>query len=435
MKKIIALFICLVLLVGVFAACGSPAEPAQPAQPAEPAEPADPAEPAEPAEPGDGEEFEFAGTIRFGAALPITGALSPEGIKQQNGYDLWAYMVNNSGGIQVGDRRYLVEMVYMDYQSDTATAVRLAENLITEQDVSFLFGPFGSGAARAVSAVTEMYQIPMVAPTASAVSVFEDGNEFIFGMFTPDRTLTEPLATLAMAQDDPPQTIAVIARNDLFPLSIANEAQVSAEERGIEVVVFDQFSAGVTDFAPILIQVANADPCWVFVTGYANDLIMVRRQMAELGIEPKMLTMIAGAAYMEFIDGLGDLAENVTAAVWWHDAVRYVGDDVFGTAENFARLYEERFGYIPDYVIASAAAVGVVFQNAIERAGTLDPIAVRDALAASDFISFFGPIRFDERGMQTALEPPILQIMNGRHVPLHPSSIQEADLVYPMYPR
>ena len=40
--------------------------------------------------------------IRFGAPLPITGALAPEAVKQQQGYDLWAEQANKAGGIVVG---------------------------------------------------------------------------------------------------------------------------------------------------------------------------------------------------------------------------------------------------------------------------------------------------------------------------------------------
>ncbi|HEY0878812.1 MAG TPA: ABC transporter substrate-binding protein, partial [Zeimonas sp.] len=62
-------------------------------------------------------------TIRFGAPLPLTGALAPEALKQQQGYDLWAEQVNKAGGIDVGGRKMKVEIVYTDYQSNTPRAV------------------------------------------------------------------------------------------------------------------------------------------------------------------------------------------------------------------------------------------------------------------------------------------------------------------------
>jgi hypothetical protein len=84
-------------------------------------------------------------TLRIGAPLPLTGPLSPEGIKQQRGYDLWAETANAKGGIKAGGKAYWVQIVYVDYASNTPRAVQSAERLITEDKVNFLFPPFGSG--------------------------------------------------------------------------------------------------------------------------------------------------------------------------------------------------------------------------------------------------------------------------------------------------
>jgi branched-chain amino acid transport system substrate-binding protein len=92
--------------------------------------------------------------IRVGAPLPLTGPLSPEGIKQQRGYDLWAETANAKGGIKAGGKTYKVEIAYVDYASNTPRAVQTAERLITEDKVNVLFSPFGSGATKAASGVS-----------------------------------------------------------------------------------------------------------------------------------------------------------------------------------------------------------------------------------------------------------------------------------------
>jgi ABC-type branched-subunit amino acid transport system substrate-binding protein len=74
--------------------------------------------------------------------LPLTGPLAPEAIKQQQGYDLWAEQANKAGGISVGGKKYKVEIVYADYQSNTPRAVQTTEQMITQNNVNFLFGPF-----------------------------------------------------------------------------------------------------------------------------------------------------------------------------------------------------------------------------------------------------------------------------------------------------
>src|SRR5277367_5761274 len=101
--------------------------------------------------------------IRFGAPLPITGPLAPEAIKQQQGYDLWAEQANKAGGISVGGKKYKVEIVYVDYQSNTPRAVQATEQMITQDNVNFMFGAFGSGAAKAASTISEKYKMPTLA--------------------------------------------------------------------------------------------------------------------------------------------------------------------------------------------------------------------------------------------------------------------------------
>src|ERR1700744_165932 len=96
--------------------------------------------------------------IKFGAPLPLTGPLAPEGIKQQQGYDIWAEQANKAGGISVGGKKYKVEIVYADYQSNTPRSVQTTEQMITQDNINFLFGPFGSGAAKAASTVSEKYK-------------------------------------------------------------------------------------------------------------------------------------------------------------------------------------------------------------------------------------------------------------------------------------
>ena len=77
--------------------------------------------------------------IRIGAPLPLTGPLSPEGIKQKQGYDLWAEVANSKGGVKASGKSYKVEIVYVDYASNTPRAVQTAERLITEDKVNFCF--------------------------------------------------------------------------------------------------------------------------------------------------------------------------------------------------------------------------------------------------------------------------------------------------------
>jgi branched-chain amino acid transport system substrate-binding protein len=366
------------------------------------------------------------GALRIGAPLPITGGLAPDGAKQQRGYELWAEAVNAAGGLPVGPARLKVELVTADYQSSTPRAVQLAERLISQDGCSVLFGPLGSGATKASSSVAERYGVPLIAPSASSKEVYDQGYKFLFGTFTPNQTLTEPLSDIVRAQAPDVRKIAILARNDLFPLAIAAEMEKSAKARGIEVVVSEKYPIGTMDHASALTRIAAAGPQWVFITGYVNDLILARRQMADLRFTAPVITMLAGPAYREYREALGPLAENVTTASWWHPAVRYTGGvGPFPSTEAFNAAFRAKYGNDADYGEASAACCGTLLGAAVAAAGSSDPRKIRDALAALDVMTFFGPIRFAADGQVNSYDPPVMQIQGGKLLVLHPAAIRQ----------
>ena len=367
-------------------------------------------------------------TIKFGAPLPITGPLAPEALKQKQGYDLWANQVNLAGGINVAGKKMKVEIVYIDYQSNTPRAIQATERLITQDNVQFVFAPFGSGAAKAASTVAERYGVPMIAATASSSQVYDQGYKFLFGTFTPNETLTNPLATIIRQRAPDVKRVAILARNDLFPLAIAQEMEKSAKDRGLEVVYFEKFAINTLDHSSALAQIKAANPQWIFATGYTNDLVLMRKQMTDQRIEAPVVTMIAAPAYQEFIDAAGKGAENISSAAWWHPAVRYKGIDIFGTTESYVKLFKDTYKADPDYAHASASVSGALFQIAIEKSGSIDRQKVRDELAKMDVITFWGPVKFGPTGQITSLEPPVFQIQNAKPIVVHPAAIKQGDL-------
>jgi len=365
--------------------------------------------------------------IKFGAPLPLTGPLAPEAVKQQQGYDLWAEQANKAGGISVGGKKYKVEIVYADYQSNTPRAVQTTEQMITQDNVNFLFSPFGSGAAKAGSSVSEKYKVPTIAATASSSQVYDQGYKYLFGTFTPNDTLTTPLTQIVKAKAADVKKVAILARNDLFPLAIAQEMEKSAKANGLEVVYFEKYAINTLDHSATLSQIKSLAPQWIFVTGYINDLLLVRKQMTDQQIKASVVSMIAGPAYQEFIDAAGPGGENITSAAWWHPAAQYSGKDIFGTTANYVKLFKEKYKSEPDYAQASASVAGALFQMAIEKAGSFDKEKVRDELAKLDVMTFFGPVKFGPNGQINSLEPPVFQIQGKKPVVLSPAIIKQGE--------
>ena len=104
--------------------------------------------------------------------------------------------------------------------------------MITEDKVQFLFAPFGSGATKAASAISEKYGIPMLAPSASSAEIFDQGFKYIFSTLTGNETVSVPIAKLVTAKNKDIKRVAVLARNDLFPLAVAQEFEKAVKARG-----------------------------------------------------------------------------------------------------------------------------------------------------------------------------------------------------------
>lgn len=366
--------------------------------------------------------------VRIGAPLALTGGLADEGKKQQVAYDMWLKRVNAAGGITVGGRKLKVELITYDYQSDEKRAQQIAERLITQDKVDFLTAPFGSGHTKVVAGVAERYGVPVMASVASSESVFNQGYKYLFGTLAPNGGIVQNMAGLFTKQVPGVKKIAILGREDVFPKAMASEMKKAAEAAGLEVVYSDFYPVGTLDHAAALARIKAAAPQWIFVTGYTQDLILARKQMADLKLTAPIVTMITGPSYREFIDGLGRLAEGVTSASWWHHALTYKSDDVFGSTEAFYKEFVAREKKDPDYVHASAAAALIALQKAIEKAGTLDKAKVRDALAALDIQTFYGPVNFGDNGMNGGRALPIIQVWNGKVVPLFPEAIKAGTL-------
>jgi len=361
--------------------------------------------------------------IKIGAPLALTGALADSGKKQKLGFDLWLERVKKAGGIKVGGQSYQVELVTYDYQSDGKRAGELAEKLITDDKVHFMTAPYGSGHTKVTAAVAERYGVPIIA-CASSEAVHDQGFKNLFGTLAPSSGLADAMLAKFKAAKPDLQTIAILGREDVFPKLMADLMKGAAEKSGLKVAYFGYYPIGAVDHSAALTAMRQARPDWVLVTGYSQDLILARKQMADLGLKAPIVTMITGPVYKEFIDALGPLAENVTSSTWWHWATPFKGDDVFGSTQEFYDAVVKASGGIePDYVHASSAAALVVLQKAIEKAGSLDRAAVRKALVEMDAMTFFGPIKFREDGMNSSRSLPLIQIQGGKPVLIYPNEL------------
>jgi len=367
-------------------------------------------------------------TIKIGAPLALSGGLADEGKKQAIAYDMWLKRVNAQGGINVAGKRMKVELIEYDYQTQEQRAQQLAEKLIVDDKVDFLLAPFGSGHTKVVAGVAERYGVPVMATSASSDVIFNQGYKYLFGTLAPNSGSVENLIAVVTKGIPSAKRIAILGREDVFPKAMATVMSDAAKKAGLEIISLEYYPVGALDLATPIAKIRSLKPDWIYVTGYSKDLVLAKKQMADLNVTAPVVTMITGPVYREFIDSLGPLAEGVTSASWWHHSAQFKGDDPWGSTKAFYDEFVAREKSDPDYVHAAAAAALVALQKAVEKAGTTDKAKVRDALASLDIVTFYGPIKFSANGMNGGRDLPIIQVQGGKPVVLHPESIKQGTL-------
>jgi branched-chain amino acid transport system substrate-binding protein len=366
--------------------------------------------------------------IKIGAPLALTGPLSAEAKKQEIVWDMWLAKVNASGGIKVGSNKMRVELVKYDYQSDGPRSAQLAEKLLTNDKVNFLLAPFGSGHTKIVATVAERYQTPVIACASSAESVFNQGFKNLFGTLSPNGGMTDAMVAFFKSKMPQLHRVAVLGRDDVFPKSMAEGISDAAKKAGLDVVYDKLYPVGTMDQSSAMSAIKEAKPDWIYVSGYTQDLILARKQMADLSVSAPIVTMVTGPAYKEFTEGLGDLANDITSSSWWHHATNYQGIGPWRTTADFYSEFIKQNHDDPDYVHASCAAAIIVLADAIERAGTVDKAKVRDALAATNVNTFYGPVKFTANGMNQVRDLPIIQVQNKTIKVLNPTDLKNGEL-------
>ncbi len=370
--------------------------------------------------------------ITFGAALSLTGAVSTEGRLVREGYDLYVKYINQRGGIKVGDKTYKVEIKYYDDQSDAATSAKLYEKLITEDNIKLLLGPYSSGITLAASAVSERYQVPMVAAHAAATTVFDRGFKYLFATLTPVDQYTSNIIKMASESSPRAQRVALIHENALFPKVGIEAAERQAKAAGLEVVYKEAYPTGTKDFSAMLSALKARNPDALIVAGYTGDMIVLARQTSEQQVSLKMFGFLLGPTLRGFVEALGPKAENLLEPVQWSSNMPWK-DEIFGwTAAQYAELCQKEYGHVCDYHPPQSTAALEVYQRAIEKAGSLDPQKVRDALAQTNVMTAYGPIKFNDKGQNVAKSMTVVQIQSGKPLVVYPASSAQAKFIYPM---
>ncbi len=374
----------------------------------------------------------FAGTITFGAPVSLTGATNNEGKYTKDGYDLAVEVINNAGGVKVGDKFYKLALKFYDDESNADTSAKLTEKLITEDKVNLLLGPYGSGPTLNATVIAEKYKVPMVEANGAAENIFNRGFKYSFGILSPGKNYLRGVLEMAISLDPNIKNVAILAANDNFSLEVADGAKQYAESKGLKVVYNEKYPPTTKDISSLLTVVKGLSPDVILGSGHLQDALLVVKQSKDLNVNAKAWGFSVGPATPEFRDSLKKDADYIFGGAQWTVALKYNGNDVFKTPDNYTKLFMAKYSYEPPYQSAESSAAVITYQKAIEAAGSFDPDKVRDALAKLDFVSFYGQIKFDERGINTFKPMAVEQLQtDGKKHTVWPADVAEAKPQYP----
>ena len=343
--------------------------------------------------------------IKLGIAEPMTGAMAVGGELCMQGYELAHEQKPTVLGKQV-------ELVLVDNKSDKVEAASAVSRLIERDGVVGVFVGYGSSMAIPGGEVADKAGIPMLSASATNPLVTQ-GKDFVFRACFLDPFQGEVMARYTFEDLGIKKAALLVDIAQDYSVGLANFYKKTFEELGGEIVSDTKYNTGDQDFSAQLSQIIASGAEALFFPGYFGDVALIAIQGRELGYEGQYL----GGDTLHnptLVELAGDAAEGLIASTFFVDDEELAKDNP--EAEKFIKLFKEKYNESPNAVSVLTYDSYNLMLDAIERAGSFDPLAIRDALAATkDFLGAGGSITIDETG--DAVKPAILvKIVNGDFV-------------------
>jgi branched-chain amino acid transport system substrate-binding protein len=388
-------------------------------------------------------------TVVIGFTASQTGNYNVESTRQINGLNLWLNQVNEAGGITLSDGTVVkFKSVFYDDESSTDRVQELYTRLATVDNADFLISPYSSGLTDASAIIAEQYGKVMITCGAASDSTYMKGFTLVYQTYTPaSRYLTGALDLLASI-DPEAKNIAIVHENDKFSTDVSNALNDYASKQGYNVVLFEGYDTGTSDFAPFVNKIQNAAPDAVLGGGHFQDGSTFARQLYEKGVTAKFVALLVAPPEPSFAE-LGDAALGVIGPSQWEplasidaESAAKAGLPFYGpSSQDFLKAYEDAYNEEPSYHAAGGYVAGLLLQKAIEDADSLDTDAVAKALDALDILTFFGHIQFDvtedAHGLQIGHSMMYVQWQNGangleKQIVWPPEAVT-AEPIYPLH--
>ena len=380
--------------------------------------------------------------IVIGHPAALSGRYAKAAEQAVGGVQAAVDWVNDTrGGVMVGGQKKMLVYKKYDCESKKEAVTSLLERLITTDKVDFTFAPYSSGLTLAGAPVAEKYGKIYMNHGGASDKIFMQGFEYIVQTIGPGSRYHAGTLEMVRKIDPSAKKVALAYEDSEFARSVMDGAEVRAKELGFDIVFKRTYPAKVTDLTPLLSDLKASDPEIVIGGGHFQDGQLMNKQMADLDINPKLLSLIAAATLPAFGEALGDLAEGVMGPSHWEYGVTFsregaekLGKTWIGPSQDeYVALFKKAVGkdMLPDYHAAEASAAVLALVLAVEKVDSVDNDKVREALGDLTFMSFYGGWDIDDTGKQIGHSMVDVQWQNGERKIVWPEAAQTAKPVYP----
>jgi branched-chain amino acid transport system substrate-binding protein len=352
--------------------------------------------------------------IKIGNVEPLSGPSASVGQQGKNAREMAVEEINAAGGIKsLGGAR--LELIYADSKSDPNVGVTETERLINTDKVNIVTGCWNSGVTYPATAVAERYGVPFVVPVSVRDTITERGFKYVFRIAAKDSWWTRDQFTFLKDMKDEfgteLKTVAFVYENGDWGTGFAAQWKTLAEEAGYEIVLDEPYPSTATDLTPVVNKIRRAKPDVLLLTSNAADAVLITNTLADYKVTPKVVLGSGGGhADPTFLSGTSGNAKYMFDIVEWETDVNKPG------AKETNDKYKAKYGSNLTGEAVDAYVAMYVIADALERAASLEPAKIRDALAATDLktgpasIVAYDSIKFDASGQNENAALAIVQI-------------------------
>lgn len=362
--------------------------------------------------------------VNIGGLYPVTGSFAQIGQACVNAAKLAVEMVNEAGGIKsLGGAK--LNLILSDVQSDTTVTRTETDRLISGNKLAAIHGCYASALTLIASEVAERAKVAII--TGSSTDMLNKGRHYTFTPFARASQFAKAQLQMSKLVSDKPK-VAVVFENTAFGTSTSNGLKEQAPGEGVEIVLFEPYSAGFADAGPLLNKVKASGANMLFAVSYLNDLILIVRTVKQIGLEVGINGGSGGFVVPDFYKNVGALAEGLQGVAHWNH-------DVDANAQKVNAEYKKRYGEFLFEYGGGLVAQTFMLADALERAQSTDPQKVRDALAALDVSSGYaamapgGKVKFGPDGKNVYGHPVGVQWQHADLASIFPKADARAPLM------